>query len=87
MLLAFDPAVTGISSQPFVLYWNDETGERRHTPDCFVRRADVGRSPRPIGGTGGWPGARGARRCHFAFEQAHRICAEWHEERGVACPG
>jgi hypothetical protein len=40
MLLDFDPAVTGISSQPFVLHWHDGTRERKHTPDYFVRRAD-----------------------------------------------
>ena len=40
MLLDFDPAVTGISSQPFVLYWHDGARERRHTPDYFARRAD-----------------------------------------------
>jgi hypothetical protein len=40
MLLDFDPAVTGISSQPFVLYWHDGVRERKHTPDYFARRAD-----------------------------------------------
>jgi len=40
MMLDFDPAVTGISFQPFVLYWHDGTRERKHTPDYFARRAD-----------------------------------------------
>jgi hypothetical protein len=40
MLLDFDPAVTGISSQPFVMYWHDGVRERKHTPDYFARRAD-----------------------------------------------
>lgn len=40
MLLDFDPSVTGISSQPFVLYWHDGARERKHTPDYFARRAD-----------------------------------------------
>jgi hypothetical protein len=40
MLLDFDPAITGISSQPFVLHWHDAARERKHTPDYFARRAD-----------------------------------------------
>jgi hypothetical protein len=41
MLLDFDPAVTGIASQPFWLRWLDETGQPvSHAPDYFARRAD-----------------------------------------------
>ncbi|WP_349307782.1 TnsA-like heteromeric transposase endonuclease subunit [Streptomyces sp. HNM0645] len=36
----FDPEVAGIASQPFWLHWHDGERERRHAPDCFVRRAD-----------------------------------------------
>ncbi|MEE6259096.1 TnsA-like heteromeric transposase endonuclease subunit [Plantactinospora sonchi] len=37
MLLDFDPAVVGIASQPFWLFW-DENGRRRsHAPDYFAR--------------------------------------------------
>ncbi|WP_338118011.1 TnsA-like heteromeric transposase endonuclease subunit [Streptomyces coryli] len=38
--LDFDPAVVGISSQPFWLHWHDGRRLRRHPPDYFVRRAD-----------------------------------------------
>jgi len=41
MLLDFDPAVTGIASQPFWLRWQNETGSPvSHVPDFFARRAD-----------------------------------------------
>ncbi|MEU0485215.1 TnsA-like heteromeric transposase endonuclease subunit [Streptosporangium sp. NPDC006013] len=41
MLLDFDPAVVGISSQPFWLSWSTEEGKvRSHAPDYFARRAD-----------------------------------------------
>jgi hypothetical protein len=40
MLLDFDPAVTGLSSQPFWLHWPGEDRERRHAPDFFARLAD-----------------------------------------------
>lgn len=41
MALDFDPAVTGIVSQPFWLHWTDEAGGRvSHAPDYFARRAD-----------------------------------------------
>ncbi|MGW3240334.1 TnsA-like heteromeric transposase endonuclease subunit [Streptomyces olivaceus] len=40
LLMDFDPAVVGISSQPFWLHWHDGERERRHAPDYFVRRAD-----------------------------------------------
>jgi hypothetical protein len=41
MLMDFDRAVTGLSSQPFWLHWRDEAGAaRRHAPDFFARRAD-----------------------------------------------
>jgi len=41
MLLDFDPAVTGIASQPFWLRWLDETGQPvSHAPDYFARRVD-----------------------------------------------
>ena len=42
MMLDFDPAVTGFSSQPFWLYWPGEKGQRRHAPDFFARLADGG---------------------------------------------
>ena len=41
MLLDFDPAVTGIASQPFWLRWQDQAGVRvSHVPDFFARRGD-----------------------------------------------
>ena len=41
MFMDFDPAITGIASQPFWLHWQDEEGrDRRHAPDFFARRAD-----------------------------------------------
>ena len=41
MFMDFDPAITGIASQPFWLRWQDEDGrDRRHPPDFFARRAD-----------------------------------------------
>ncbi|MEV0443955.1 TnsA-like heteromeric transposase endonuclease subunit [Streptomyces spectabilis] len=41
MLLDFDPAVVGISSQPFWLFWASETGKGiSHAPDYFARRDD-----------------------------------------------
>jgi len=42
MLLDFDPAVAGIASQPFWLFWDDEASGRRrsHAPDYFARLAD-----------------------------------------------
>jgi hypothetical protein len=41
MLLDFDPAVSGIASQPLWLRWTGEDGHRvSHAPDYFVRRAD-----------------------------------------------
>jgi hypothetical protein len=41
MLLDFEPAVTGIASQPFWLPWHDQAGARvSHVPDFFARRAD-----------------------------------------------
>lgn len=39
MLLDFDPAVTGVGSQPFWLHWKDSRGNRRHAPDFFARLA------------------------------------------------
>jgi hypothetical protein len=43
MLMDFDPAVTGVASQPFWLHWQDEEGRsRRHAPDFFARKADGG---------------------------------------------
>ena len=43
MVMDFDPAITGIASQPFWLRWQDEDGRpRRHAPDFFARRADGG---------------------------------------------
>lgn len=41
MLLDFDPAASGIASQPLWLRWTGEHGQRAsHAPDYFVRRAD-----------------------------------------------
>ncbi|GAA1892113.1 TnsA-like heteromeric transposase endonuclease subunit [Streptantibioticus ferralitis] len=41
MLLDFDPAVVGISSQPFWLFWASEAGKGiSHAPDYFARRGD-----------------------------------------------
>jgi hypothetical protein len=41
MLLDFDPAVAGISSQPFWLSWSTDDGRTRsHAPDYFARLAD-----------------------------------------------
>jgi hypothetical protein len=40
MLLDFDPAVTGVGSQPFWLHWKGSCGNRRHAPDFFARLAD-----------------------------------------------
>ncbi|MFE7116149.1 hypothetical protein ACFU99_12090 [Streptomyces sp. NPDC057654] len=37
MLLDFDPAVVGISSQPFWLFWASKEGRGvSHAPDCFA---------------------------------------------------
>lgn len=39
--LDFDPAVAGIASQPFWLFWTDTAGKpRSHAPDYFARLAD-----------------------------------------------
>ncbi|MFJ4843720.1 TnsA-like heteromeric transposase endonuclease subunit [Streptomyces sp. NPDC088746] len=41
MLLDFDPAVVGISSQPFWLFWSSAKGKPvSHAPDYFARRDD-----------------------------------------------
>jgi len=41
MLMDFDPAITGMASQPFWLSWQDGDGRsRRHAPDFFARKAD-----------------------------------------------
>jgi len=41
MLLDFDPAVSGVASQPLWLRWIGEDGQRvSHAPDYFARRAD-----------------------------------------------
>jgi hypothetical protein len=40
MLLDFDLAVVGYSSQPFWLRWHDGRRRRRHAPDFFVRLID-----------------------------------------------
>jgi hypothetical protein len=40
MMLDFDPAVAGFSSQPFWLSWREEGKTRRHAPDYFARMAD-----------------------------------------------
>ena len=40
MLLDFDPEIVAFAAQPFWLLWPGESGERRHAPDFFARRAD-----------------------------------------------
>ncbi|SCG61068.1 hypothetical protein GA0070560_115128 [Micromonospora halophytica] len=40
MLLDFDPAVVGIASQPFWLFWDEEGRRRSHAPDYFARLVD-----------------------------------------------
>lgn len=40
MALDFDPAVVGLSSQPFRLSWQASGKSRSHTPDYFVRHRD-----------------------------------------------
>ena len=41
MLLDFDVAVVGLSSQPFWLFWTGGNGKGvSHAPDCFARRDD-----------------------------------------------
>ncbi|MFF7803077.1 TnsA-like heteromeric transposase endonuclease subunit [Streptomyces olivaceus] len=41
MLLDFDPAVVGVSSQPFWLFWSAANGRPvSHAPDYFARRRD-----------------------------------------------
>jgi hypothetical protein len=40
MMLDFDPAVAGFSSQPFWLRWHDGGRARRHAPDYFARMRD-----------------------------------------------
>jgi hypothetical protein len=40
MMLDFDPAVVGFSSQPFWLTWTQGDERRRHPPDYFARLAD-----------------------------------------------
>ena len=36
----FDPAVAGIGSQPFWLFWVADGKVRSHAPDYFARRVD-----------------------------------------------
>jgi hypothetical protein len=70
MLLDFDPAVTGVSSQPFWLHWKDGRRSRRHAPDFFARLA---------GGTGVVIDVRADDRIEpqdaEAFEVTARACA------------
>jgi hypothetical protein len=41
MLMDFDPAITGMASQPFWLSWQDgDDRSRRHAPDFYARKAD-----------------------------------------------
>lgn len=40
MALDFDPAVVGLSSQPFRLSWGRDDGHHSHTPDYFARLRD-----------------------------------------------
>ncbi len=42
MLLDFDPQVTGLTCQPFRLFWPGRRGRRGHVPDFFARLADGG---------------------------------------------
>jgi hypothetical protein len=39
MMLDFDPAVVGFSSQPFWLVWAQDGERRRHVPDYFAHLA------------------------------------------------
>jgi hypothetical protein len=70
MLLDVDPAVVGIASQPFWLFWNADEGRRRsHAPDFFARRADgsaVVMDCRPV--------ERIKPRDAAAFEATRRAC-------------
>jgi hypothetical protein len=85
MALDFDPAVTGITSQPFWLRWTGSGGGRvSHAPDYFARRADgsaVVVDCRPAG--------RRKPADVEKFEAAARACAlaGWeYELRGAADP-
>jgi hypothetical protein len=85
MLLDFDPAVTGVGSQPFWLHWRDSRGDRRHAPDFFARLA---------GGTGVVIDVRADDRIEpedaEAFEVTARACAAagWQFRRvGEVDPG
>ena len=42
MLMDFDPAVTGLVSQPFRLFWPGRRGWLGHVPDFFARLSDGG---------------------------------------------
>ena len=85
MSLDFDPAVTGIASQPFWLRWTGGGGVRvSHAPDYFARRAD---------GSAVVVDCRPAERRKTAdvekFEATARACAlaGWeYELRGAADP-
>lgn len=71
MLLDHDPAVTGLASQPFWLFWPSHNRTRSHAPDYFARLAD---------GTGMVIDCRpeGAvrRRDAEAFEATRQACEE-----------
>ncbi|WP_309237361.1 TnsA-like heteromeric transposase endonuclease subunit [Actinomadura sp. BRA 177] len=83
MLLDFAPAVVGIASQPFWLFWVSAEGKRRsHAPDYFTRRRD---------GSGVVIDCRPAEfrkpRDVVAFEAARRACdAVGWEYRLVGAP-
>lgn len=72
MALDFDPAVVGVASQPFWLFWPGDGPGRRprsHAPDFFVRKVD---------GTGVVidcrPADRRGPRDLTAFESTRRAC-------------
>lgn len=84
MLLDFDPAVIGIASQPFWLFWSaeDRRKGRSHAPDYFARKTDgsgVVVDCRPV--------ERRKPRDRAAFEATRRACVlvGW-EYRLVGCP-
>jgi hypothetical protein len=71
MLLDFDPQVTGFASQPFWLFWRDETTRRgrSHAPDCLARAVDgtgLEIDCRPVG----WVDERSA----VAFSVTRQVC-------------
>ncbi|QLH19274.1 hypothetical protein [Streptomyces sp. Rer75] len=58
VLMDFDLEAAGIAWQLLWLHWHGGERERRHVPDCCVRRAD---------GSGVWPSPRRASPSRTAF--------------------